>query len=127
MLWVDVIRFFPCAVAYLWPLVRLWPRELRDAARVDGFTPGQELRLLIAPAFARPALVAAAVVAVLSLGELSAGKLVSTAGMQSYAEILFADMHRGVTPALAAQCLLLLAAVAAGVVLVWALGWFRRG
>jgi iron(III) transport system permease protein len=127
VLWVDLIRFFPCAVAYLWPVVRLWPRELRDAARVDGFTPAQELRLLIAPAFARPALRAAAVVAVLSLGELSAGKLVSMAGAQSYAEILFADMHRGVTPALAAQCLLLLAAVTAGGILVAALGWFRRG
>ena len=36
VIWVDVIRFFPCAVAVIWPVLRLLPRELRDAAAVDG-------------------------------------------------------------------------------------------
>jgi iron(III) transport system permease protein len=112
--WVDVIRFFPCAVALLWPVVRLVPPELRDAARVDGARPWQELRHVVWPlaagAFARAALAAG----VLSLGEVSAGKLVSTPGAPSYAEVVFTQMHYGVTNDLAARCLLLLAAAAAG-------------
>jgi hypothetical protein len=57
-------------------------------------------------------------VAVLALGELSAGKLVSTPGAPSFAEAVFAQMHYGVTAGLAAQCLLLLAPVAAGALLL---------
>ena len=54
----------------------------------------------------------------LSLGELSAGKLVSTPGLATYAEELFTQMHYGVTNDLAARCLLLLAAAGIGGVLV---------
>ncbi len=117
--WVDLIRFFPCAVALLWPVVRLVPPEWRDAARVDGATPWQELRHVVWPwaagAFGRAALAAG----VLSLGELSAGKLVSTPGFDSYAEVIFTQMHYGVTNDLAARCLLLLAAVIAGGILLF--------
>ena len=35
-LWATLLRFFPCAVAVLWPVLRLVPADLRDAARVDG-------------------------------------------------------------------------------------------
>ncbi len=49
LMWVDAIRFFPCAVAVLWPVVRLIPAEMHDAARVDGATPGQELRHVVWP------------------------------------------------------------------------------
>jgi ABC-type sugar transport system permease subunit len=49
LIWVDVIRFFPCAVALLWPLMRLIPAELSDAARVDGAAPTQELRHVVWP------------------------------------------------------------------------------
>ena len=52
--------------------------------------------------------------AVLSLGEFSAGKLVSTPGMPSFAEAVFTQMHYGVTNDLAAMCLLLLGAVGLG-------------
>jgi iron(III) transport system permease protein len=114
LLWVDVIRFFPCAVAVLWPVARLIPAELSDAARVDGATPAQELRHVVWPllgaAFGRAALT----VSVLSLGELSAGKLVATPGMPSYASDIFTQMHYGVTNELAARCVLLLILVAAG-------------
>jgi hypothetical protein len=51
---------------------------------------------------------------VLALGELSAGKLVSTPDAETYAEGIFVQMHYGVTNDLAARCLWLLAAVAAG-------------
>jgi iron(III) transport system permease protein len=114
LLWVDAIRFFPCAVAVLWPVVRLMPVELSDAARVDGATPGQELRHVVWPLTAGVFMQAALAVAVLSLGELSAGKLVATPGMPGYATEIFTQMHYGVTNELAARCVLLLAVVALG-------------
>jgi iron(III) transport system permease protein len=127
VLWADLIRFFPCAVAVLWPVLRLLPRDLRDAARVDGARPLRELRQVVWPLAASACLRAALVVAVLSLGELSAGKLVSTPTMPSYAEWVFTQMHYGVTNDLAARCLLLLAAVTAGGVLLAGLeGWPSR-
>ncbi len=117
LLWVYTIRFFPYAVAVLWPVVRLTPPELSDAARVDGATPLQEFRLVMWPMFSSACLRAAVAAAVLSLGEVSAGKLVSTPGMPSFAETVWVQMHYGVTNNLAASCLLLLAAVTVGGVL----------
>jgi iron(III) transport system permease protein len=111
LLWVDVVRFFPFAAAVLWPAVRLTPRELRDAARADGAGPVGEFLGVAVPLHARSVLRAAAAVAVLSLAELSAGKLVSTPGFDSFAEMVFAQMHYGVRPELAASCLILLATV----------------
>jgi iron(III) transport system permease protein len=108
LIWVDAIRFFPCAVAILWPVVRLMPAELSDAARVDGATPGQELRRVVWPLTSAAYWQTALAVAVLSLGELSAGKLVATPGMPGYATEIFTQMHYGVTNELAARCVLLL-------------------
>jgi ABC-type Fe3+ transport system permease subunit len=122
VLWVDVIRFFPCAVAVLWPVVRLLPPDLRDAARVDGMPPGGELRHVVWPLTSVACLRATLAVAVLSLGELSGGKLVSTPGSPSYAEVIFTQMHFGVTNDLAARCLVLLALVGLGGALVAVLG-----
>ncbi len=126
LLWVQTIRFFPYAVAVLWPVVRLTPPELRDAARVDGASPWRELRLVIWPMYAPAVLRAALAVAVLSLGEISAGKLVSTPGMPSFAEAVWTQMHYGVTNNLAAMCLLLLAAVGLGATLTAVLTLRRR-
>jgi iron(III) transport system permease protein len=114
LIWVDLIRFFPCAVALLWPVMRLLPRDLRESARVEGASPGQELTRVVWPLTARPVLRAALAVAVLALGELSASKVVSTPGQPSFAETVFTQMHFGVTNALAARCLLLLLLVALG-------------
>jgi iron(III) transport system permease protein len=112
--WVDLIRFFPAAVAVLWPVVRLVPTDLRDAARVDGAGPLGELQHVVWPWTASACLRATLAVAVLALGELSAGKVVSTPGFPSYAEVVFTQMHYGVTNDLAARCLWLLGAVLAG-------------
>jgi len=114
LIWADVIRFFPCAVVLLWPVVRLVPAELREAARLDGARLWQELVWVIWPLTSRACLRSAVAVGVLSLGELSAGKMVSTPDQQSYAEWIFAQMHYGVTADLAARCLLLLLLVALG-------------
>jgi iron(III) transport system permease protein len=122
VLWVDLIRFFPCAVAVLWPVVRLLPVELRDQARVDGAGPGRELVRLVLPWCATAWFGAALAVGVLALGELSAGKIVSTPDKETYAEAIFVQMHYGVTNDLAARCLWLLAAVAAGGALTAVIG-----
>ena len=114
LLWIDIIRFFPCAVAVLWPVFRLMPAELSDAARVDGATPVQELRYVVWPMLSAVFAAAALVGSVLSLGEVSAGKLVATPGMPSYATDIFTQMHYGVTNDLAARCVLLLLVIAAG-------------
>jgi iron(III) transport system permease protein len=125
-LWAYLLRFFACAVAVLWPVVRLLPRDLREAARVDGAGPAQELRHVVGPLTFPALLRAGLVVAVLALGELSAGKLVETPGSQTFAHEVFTQMHYGVTNDLAAFCLILLGAVAAGALLVAAAGWVVR-
>jgi ABC-type Fe3+ transport system permease subunit len=112
--WVDCIRFFPFAVALLWPVVRLLPVELRDAARIDGAKPRQELRYVILPLTASACLRTVFAVSVLSLGELGAGKLVDTPGSQTFAHEVFTAMHYGVTNDLAALCLVLLGLVVLG-------------
>ncbi len=114
LLWIDVIRYFPCAMALLWPVARLLPAELTDAARVDGAAPVQELRHIVWPTLSAVFVRAALAGAVLSLGEVSAGKLVATPGMPSYATDIFTQMHYGVTNELAARCVVLLLLVAAG-------------
>jgi iron(III) transport system permease protein len=112
--WVDIVRFFPCAVAILWPFVRLLPQELSDAARVDGARPWQEMVYVVFPIMRPALLLAALAVAVLSLGELGAGKLVETPGSETFAHELFSQMHYGTDRDVSALCLLLLIPVMAG-------------
>jgi ABC-type spermidine/putrescine transport system permease subunit II len=69
---------------------------------------------------------AALAVSVLSLGEVSAGKLVATPGMASYATDIFTQMHYGVTNELAARCVLMLLLIAAGGVGVALIGHRSR-
>jgi iron(III) transport system permease protein len=126
VLWAYLLRFFPCAIAVLWPVVRLLPRDLREAACVDGAGPAQELRYVVGPLTFPALLRAGLVVAVLSLGELSAGKLVETPGSQTFAHEVFTQMHYGVTNDLAAFCLILLGAVTFGGVLVAMAGSIHR-
>ena len=125
LVWADLIRFFPCAVALLWPVVRQTPPELRDAARMDGATPGQELAQVVWPLHVGAALRAGLAVGVLTLGELSAGKMLSMADWPGYAQTVFVQMHWGIKNDLAARCLWLLAAVTVGTGLVAACGLER--
>lgn len=111
VIWTQLVRLWPFALILIWPAVRAIPRDLTDAARTDGASPIQELRLLVAPlantAFGR----AAVAVGVLSLGELGASKITATVGGQTLAHDVFTQMHYGVSSTLAAQCLLLLVLV----------------
>jgi iron(III) transport system permease protein len=120
--WADLVRLWPFALALLWPVVRSIPPELVDAARSDGASPGQELRLVIVPAAAPAFGRAALAVGVLALGELSASKVVATVGGQTLAHDVFTQMHYGVTPTLAAQCLLLFAIVLLVTLIPWPVG-----
>jgi ABC-type Fe3+ transport system permease subunit len=120
LVWVYLVRFLPFAAAILWPRVRLVPPALVEAARLDGAGPADEVARVAWPELWRTWLVSAAAVAVLTLGELAAGKMVSTPGAESYAEALFSQMHYGISPDLAARCLWLLLAAGMGAGMV---GW----
>src|SRR5438105_5014584 len=67
LVWVYLVRFLPFAAAFLWPLVRLMPRELFEAGRLDGAGPGQELLRIVVPDLAPAGLRAALMVTVLAL------------------------------------------------------------
>jgi iron(III) transport system permease protein len=126
LLWVTLIRFFPLTVAALWPVVRLFPAELRESAQLDGATPLQEFTRAALPLLAPVAFQAGLGVAVLSLGEVSASKLVETPGNQSFAHELFNQMHYGVQDRLAALCLVLLMVVTAGAATFALVSWALR-
>jgi iron(III) transport system permease protein len=111
VMWATAVRFFPIAIALLWPAVRAVPRELVEAARVDGASPIRELRLAIIPAIVPAFLRAVLAVTALSLGELSASKLVETPGRLTLAQWIFNQMHYGVERNLAAMCLVLLGVI----------------
>jgi iron(III) transport system permease protein len=109
--WACIVRFFPVAVALSWPGVRSVPRELIDAAELDG---GRRAvwRAAVWP-WARGAFVRAAVaVAILALGEVVASKLVQPPGRQSFAQELFNAMHYGADATVAVLCLLQIAVTA---------------
>jgi iron(III) transport system permease protein len=110
--WAAVVRLFPVAVAVLWPAVRAVPRDLLDAAKLDGVG---EWRLVVGP-LTWPAFVRAVfAVAALALGEVSAGKVVNPAGYSTYVHRLFDQMHYGAESTVAALALVQIAVTAAGV------------
>src|SRR5262249_41869760 len=113
IVWINVIRFLPYGCILIWPVARLYPRELRDLARLDGLGLWTELRVAIGPYLLPIAVQAGVAITALSLGELSAGKLVETAGAPTLSHELFNQMHYGVTNDLAALGLVLLIGVIA--------------
>jgi ABC-type Fe3+ transport system permease subunit len=127
LIWVYVVRLLPFAAAILWPAVRQVPPALVEAARLEGAGAVRELAWVGWPALGRTWLVAATAVGVLTLGELAAGKMVSTPGAESYSEALFSQMHYGVGPDLAARCLWLLLAAGVGAGLLGWLLWRTGG
>jgi ABC-type Fe3+ transport system permease subunit len=116
--WAAVARFFPVAVAVVWPVVRAVPRELEEAAALDGAGPWGRFRLAGWPLVRRAAGPAAAAAAALALGEVSASKLVVPPGRRDYILELFAQSHYGADATVAAMCLVQLAVTAAGTAVV---------
>ncbi len=111
---VDLVRFFPCALAVVWPAVHAVPRGLLETAQLDGLGPLSQLREAIFPLVKGAVLSGVLAVGLLTLGELAASKRASTPGLPSYAESLFTQMHYGVDADLAIRCLLLLGVVLPG-------------
>jgi iron(III) transport system permease protein len=105
--WAAVVRLFPIAVAVIWPAVRAVPRDLLEAAKLDGVGPW---RYVLVPLTGPAAVRAALAVAALALGEVSAGKLVEPPGRPVYVLRLFDQMHYGADSTVAALCLMQLAA-----------------
>ena len=112
--WAQMIRFLPCAVVILWPVVRMVPKELLETARLEGASPRQELTKVIWPLTARACLWTVLIVAALALGEIAASKLAQTPGADTFVNLLFDRMHNGVDNEVAALCLLLLVGVLVG-------------
>lgn len=122
--WAAVVKFFPVAVAILWPAVRSVPHELVEAALLDG-GPAAARRDVIRPATRRAARLAAVAVALLALGEVVATKLVQPPGWRTFAGDLFDAMHYGADATVAAMCLLHVAATGVAVAFVLSPGKFR--
>lgn len=111
--WAAVVRLFPLACAVIWPAVRAIPNELYEAAAIDGGGARGEWRWVVAPLTRRAFAAAAVAVTALSLGEVSAGKLVAPPGYKGYILELFAQMHYGAEATVAALALVQLAVTAA--------------
>lgn len=106
--WAWLIRGWPIAIAVWWPDIARLPVEFGDATRLESGSWLARMRHDLWPTLGRTFATAAGLVAVLSLGEVSASRLVATPGGQSMAHDVFARMHYGITPELAAMCLALL-------------------
>jgi iron(III) transport system permease protein len=112
ILWAHFIRFLPPALFFLWPVVRLIPREVFEAAELEGATPLDQLRHVVWPMTRRSAGVIALAVAALALGEHEAAGRAATPGWDPFAKLLFDRMHYGADSNVAALSLLLLAGIA---------------
>jgi ABC-type Fe3+ transport system permease subunit len=113
LVWAHFIRFLPAALFFLWPVVRVLPRETLEAARLDGAGPLAELAFVVWPMTRRATGVIAIAVAALALGEHEAAGKVATPGWEAFTRLLFDRMHYGVDSNVAALSLLLLTGVAA--------------
>jgi iron(III) transport system permease protein len=122
-----LVRFLPCAVAALWPVVRIVPAELRDAARVEGARSRQEFLWVFVPLLRRPVLAVTMLVAALALGELPVNRLVETPGAFTFVRELGDRMHYGPTADVAALCLVMLDMVLGLAVVVGVVLSKRRG
>src|SRR5262249_9172877 len=122
IIWIDLIRLLPFAIALMWPAVRMLPTELRDVARLEGASAGQELLHVYLPLTKKAYFGSAFAVAALSLGEVGATARVDTPGWDSFAKLIFDRMHYGVENNVAALCLLLMGATTVAYLFV-VVGW----
>ena len=105
-IWACVTRFFPLALAIVIPALFAVPREFREAARLDGLTVWEEWRRVTWPAARSAAFVAVVAVTALSLGEVSASKLVNPPSRSAFVLRLFDQMHYGAETTVAALALM---------------------
>lgn len=108
-IWSCAIRFFPVAVAILLPALRGIPKELHEAAKLDGASAWGHVGW---PMLRNAAGMSVAAVAALSLGEVGASKLVVPPHRTVYILDLFNQMHYGTESGVAAMSLVQIAATA---------------
>jgi iron(III) transport system permease protein len=111
VMWVQAVRSLPIAAVFLWPVVRMIPREWFEEARLGGAGALSEFMHVVAPMTWRAAALTMLAASALCLGEVAASGRVNTPGWQPYALVLLDRMHRGVDNTVAALCLLLLASL----------------
>ena len=127
IMWAQAIRVLPSAVMFLWPVVRMIPREAFEEARLAGASAFGEWMHIVLPMTWRAALVTALAATSLCLGEVAASARVETAGRwESFTKMLLDRMHYSVDNSLAALSLLLLASLAALAVVVGGTGRLIR-
>ncbi|MCI0685595.1 MAG: ABC transporter permease subunit [Gemmataceae bacterium] len=107
LVWAYIVRFLPFAVAVLWPVVRLVPREPREAARLEGQGPWREFWTIVWPLTRHAVFGCGLLTAGLCLGEVASAR-VETPGWESFAKLLFDRMHYGVDNNVAALSVMLL-------------------
>jgi iron(III) transport system permease protein len=113
ILWAHLLRLLPAAVLFLWPVMRVIPQGLLEAARVEGAGPVRELVFVIWPTTRRATAVIALAVSALALGELATTGRVETPGWECFSRLLFDRMHYGADSTVAALSLMLLLGVIA--------------
>jgi iron(III) transport system permease protein len=124
LMWAQAIRALPIVVVFLWPIVRMIPREMFEEARLHGAGALSEWLHVVWPMARRAFAVTVLAACALCLGEVAASVRVGTPGCESFTMLLFDRMHYGVENTLAALCVLMLGSLAiigivGGCVSVW--------
>lgn len=107
-IWIAWLRFFPLVWLVLWPIAMLLPRRLEEACWLEGASPWERFCLHYWPVLWKPALVLMLGGTLLTLGEISASKLVTTPGFLPLSHHVFQLIHAGADTEVAALSLTLL-------------------
>ena len=111
LIWAQTVRALPIAVVFLWPIVRMIPRELFEEARLGGAGAISEFLHVVLPLTRRPLGIAVLVCSALCLAEVAAGMCVETPGWESFTKILYTRMHDGAENVVAALSTLMLVSI----------------
>lgn len=109
----NMLRTLPYALAILWPSLRSIPEEHLETATLEGLDSFSLARRVATP-FAKPAAFAAFFVCfTLALGELPSSSIVELPGAETIAKRIWQLLHTGVEARLSAMALVLIAVAAA--------------
>lgn len=106
VIWSAMIRFFPLALALMMVATLTIPRSLDEAAILDGMSTLGVWRTVVWPTLRSPALATVLAVMALSLGEVSAAKMVNPPFHSLFVLRLFDQMHYGAESTVAAMAII---------------------
>jgi iron(III) transport system permease protein len=107
--WASAVRFFPLAMLLAAAALRTIPEELWELSAQSGFGIWKRWRILIYPLTGGMASRSVLLISALTLGEVSASKLVNPPFYSNAILRLFDQMHYGADSTVAALCLLQMA------------------